>query len=45
MIAECAQFDVTLINELFDRLVKNPKPLIEEQKSSESSVFDTVEPE
>ena len=43
MIQECSTFDVSLINELFEKLVRNAHP--DAQASSGESAFDTVEPE
>ncbi len=42
LLRECQQFDVTLMNKLFQNLVANPKPDISTPADS-SAAFDTVE--
>mgnify|MGYP001626781382 CR=1 FL=1 len=42
MLRECQQFDVTLMNKLFQNLVANPKPDISASANSKAA-FDTVE--
>jgi len=45
LLMECQQFDVNLMNELFSKLVANPKPDVSAANADSETAFDTVEPE